>query len=107
MAALISIPTRWLALRFALATVWAWLLSFGGVWALLEWPARFPAYRGACIVGGVTALAMGAFVFAALVADRAFPAASRWASWAVQVAAGGVFTVGLAGLALVLSGVFA
>lgn len=92
-------------LRIMLATAWSGLLCLGGLWILLEWPNRFPSYRTVCIVGGITGLAMGQFVFAALVADRLLPKTNLWVSWGVEGVAALVYAVGLVWLAMWLSGV--
>ncbi|MBL0870914.1 MAG: hypothetical protein IBJ18_10100 [Phycisphaerales bacterium] len=96
---------RMLVLRVVLATLWAGLLCVAGLWVMVDWTDRFPAYRWACLIGGGTALAMGQFVFAALVADRLFPRVNPWVSWSIQGVSGLVYVAGLAVLGLLLTGV--
>lgn len=96
---------RMLVLRVVLATLWAGLLCVAGLWVMVDWTDRFPAYRWACLIGGGTALAMGQFVFAALVADRLFPRVNPWVSWSIQGVSGLVYVVGLVVLGLLLTGV--
>ncbi|MBC7834076.1 MAG: hypothetical protein H7Y88_03125 [Phycisphaerales bacterium] len=70
-------PARWLwrHVFHVLALTWAWLMIVVGLLAILEWPARVPAWDRALYVIGAMLLAMGQFVLA-LVAARLFPAAS-------------------------------
>ncbi len=96
---------RMLVLRVVLATLWAGLLCVAGLWVMVDWIDRFTAYRWACLIGGGTALAMGQFVFAALVADRLFPRVNPWVSWSIQGVSGLVYVVGLVVLGLLLTGV--
>jgi len=96
---------RMLVLRVVLATLWAGLLCVAGLWVMVDWTDRFPAYRWACLIGGGTALAMGQFVFAALVADRLFPRVNPWVSWSIQGVSGLVYVAGLVVLGLLLTGV--
>ncbi len=85
--------------RVVLASAWALVMGVGGVWAAVEWPGRLdPSYKTFCIVGGLTSLAIGEFVFVALVADRLFPRASPWLSWSVEALAALAFLAGFATL---------
>lgn len=93
-----------LACRVALGSLWAGLLVLVGLWLLTEWAARLESARGVCVLAGVTAVAMGQFVFAALVADRLFPGASIWARGAVQGLSGAVYVAGGLLLVMVLIG---
>lgn len=95
-----------LLLRILLASLWAAMLTLGGLWVMLEWPIRFPAYRPACLVGGFTAIIAGQFVFCALVADRLYPRANPWVSWSIQGLTGFGFIFGIVSLSLLLLGVF-
>lgn len=72
--------------------------------AAADWPGRFPAFGGACLVAGLTLVAMAEFVFASLVADRLFPSASRGLSGFVQMVTGAVFVCGAAVMAIMLAG---
>ncbi|MBX9736585.1 MAG: hypothetical protein K2X32_06630 [Phycisphaerales bacterium] len=85
----------YLITRIVLATSWALLLGIGGVWVALEWPSRMPGNPKIWTVGGVTSVALGQFVFAALVADRLFPRANPWVSWTGQLLSILAFGVGL------------
>lgn len=57
------------------ASAWAAALLLMGLTLLLQWPARYPEQAPLCRITGLTLLAMGELVLAALVADRVFPRA--------------------------------
>ncbi len=94
----------YLITRIVLATSWALLLGVGGVWVALEWPSRVPGNPKIWTVGGVTSVALGQFVFAALVADRLFPRANPWVSWTLQALSALAFGIGLLMLGLLVRG---
>lgn len=71
-------------LRVGLASLWAGLLVFSGLWAIGDWSWRFHEFRTGCLLVGGMLIAMGLFVFAALVADRLFPEADRRVTGAVE-----------------------
>ncbi|MBL8763037.1 MAG: hypothetical protein JNM07_02060 [Phycisphaerae bacterium] len=88
----------WTWAVMALASAWALLAVTGGIWVVVEWPGRWPVFRTASLLGGVTFLAMGQFLFSALVADRLFPGASQRLTGSFQVAAALVFFAGVLAL---------
>jgi hypothetical protein len=90
--------------RVVLATAWAGLLVLAGLELCFTWAQRFPSARGLCVLGGVTVLAMGQFVFASLVADRLFPKARLWVAGAVQFLVGVMYVGGVLLLVLMLTG---
>ncbi|MGH7132390.1 MAG: hypothetical protein ACREJO_10645 [Phycisphaerales bacterium] len=92
-----------LIVRIGLATLWAGLLVFSGLWAIGEWSWRFHEIRGACLLFGATLIAMGLFVFTALVADRLFPGADRRITGAVE---GLCALASFAGVGLILLRIF-
>lgn len=73
-----------LSLVSLLGTAWAVTLAVVGLRLVLDGPPREPlAMPGhAALAAGLTALAMGQFVFMVLVADRLFPDVGRRAWWA-------------------------
>lgn len=89
-----------LAMRVALATAWAGLLVLAGLWALTVGRARYAALEPAWLLGGLTVIAMGQFVFSALVADRLFPHADPRVVLAFQALTGLAFVLGFALLLL-------
>lgn len=93
-----------LAVRIILATGWAGLLSLGGLWALTTGSSRFPGWPMAWEVGGVTAVAMGQFVFCALVADRICPHADWRLAGTLLGVTGLAYVGGLLTLAAMLMG---
>ena len=95
-----------LTVRVALASIWAGLLVLAGLWAVSEGLDRFPMLARVWRVGGVTVIAMGQFLFSALVADRLFPHASRRLAGAVQAATGAALVLGLVALAALTAGVW-
>lgn len=94
-----------LVLRVAFASAWAAVLCGAGLWAIINGPGRVPGLRTAWVVGGLTALAMGQFVFSAVVADRLFPHVQPRVQVAFQMATGGGFVLGLLAMGLMLLGV--
>lgn len=94
-----------LALRVLVASAWAGLLVLAGVWCWADLSGRLPTAAGLCRVMGLTLIAMGQFVFAAVVADRLCPGASAWVRTPTQVIAGTTYLVGLVLLLLMLAGV--
>lgn len=83
-------PSRalWRATTTACAAAWAWVMVALGLVSLTEWSGAFPLTRGLFGIGGVMLIAAGEFVFAALVADRVFPRASRRLTGGFELAAG-------------------
>lgn len=99
---------RWslrLVLRVLVASAWAGLLVLAGVWCWSNLSGRLPTAAGLCRVMGLTLVAMGQFVFAAVVADRLCPGASGWLRTPTQVIAGATYLLGLVLLLLMLAGV--
>jgi hypothetical protein len=94
-----------LVLRVLVASAWAGLLVLAGVWCWSDLSGRLPTAAGLCRVMGLTLIAMGQFVFAAVVADRLCPGASAWVRTPTQVIAGATYLVGLVLLLLMLAGV--
>ncbi len=93
-----------LVLRVGLAGAWAGLLVLAGLWALNHGAARFPALGRLWLVGGLTCLFMGQFVFCAAVADRLFPHVHPRLQAAVEVGTGAGFVSGLVVLVALLLG---
>lgn len=84
------------------ATVWAALLVIVGFWLVFSVGPRWPMFSVPATLGGWTAVAMGAFVFMFLVADRVFPRAGRSVGWVFEVCAVVLFTIGLVATAATL-----
>ncbi len=84
-----------LVLRLVFATLWAGALVLMGLTLLLDWAGRYPSSGVLCRVLGVTLIAMGELVFAALVADRVFPRAAVGVRLGVQGLAALTFVGGL------------
>lgn len=84
-----------LVLRVLLATGWAGLLVLAGLWSIAVGTERLPALGQGWWVLGLTAVSMGQFVFAVLVADRLFPHASVRLTMAVEGTAAAAFLSGL------------
>lgn len=93
-----------LVVRVVLASGWAALLFLGGLWAVTTGSGRFPGWPLAWEVGGVTAIAMGQFVFCALVADRICPHADWRLSGTLLAVTGLAYVGGLVTLASMLIG---
>ena len=91
-------------LRVALAGAWAGLLVLAGLWALNHGEGRFPSLGRLWLVGGLTCLFMGQFVFCAAVADRLFPHVHPRLQAAVEVGTGAGFVSGLVVLIALLLG---
>lgn len=89
-----------LLVRVSLAWGWAGLLALAGLWALSHGPLRFPLLGRFWLVGGITCLLMGQFVFAAAAADRLFPHVHPRVQAGVELTVGAGF---LAGLCLMLA----
>lgn len=99
-----GVATLKLAVRVTLATGWAALLALSGLWAMTTGVERFPGSSWAWTVGGVTVLAMGQFVFCAVVADRLCPQADWRVSGTVLGVCGLVYVGGLVMLLGMLMG---
>lgn len=84
-----------LVLRVAFATAWAGLLVLVGLWLALAWVDRFPQSAILWCAAGVTLVAMGEFVFAALVAERLFPGAPAAVRLGIEGASALTFVLGL------------
>ncbi len=93
-----------LVLRVAVAGAWAGLLVLVGLWLVLDWAVRAPGFAIPCRLGGVTLIAMGQFVFAALVADRLFPGVWPGVRLAVEGASALTFLIGIATLGVLAWG---
>ncbi|MBL8760661.1 MAG: hypothetical protein JNL50_05095 [Phycisphaerae bacterium] len=92
------------ALRAAAATAWAGTLLLTGLWIAMNGPTRWPVPRELCLVGGLSLLAGGQFLFLVLVADRVFPRASSRVVWAVEVVLFAAFVLGLGATLYLLGG---
>ena len=93
-----------LAARVVLASAWAALLALAGLWSIGIGAQRLPALGRGWHVFGLTALCMGQFVFAALVADRLFPHASVRLAMAFEATAAVGFIAGLVVMAVWIIG---
>ncbi len=96
-----------LSLLALAATPWAALLVMAGLWLLMvasDHAALGPWPR---VVGGVTAVAAGLLVFMCLVADRAFPRASRAVVASVEMASSAIVFLGVAWLSVMLANLLA
>jgi len=91
-----------LAALTAVATFWAAGLVVAGLWLVFSLGPRWPMFSSAATMGGLTAIAMGLFVFMFLVADRLFPAAGRLVGWMIEVVVVAAFCVGLVATAWAL-----
>jgi hypothetical protein len=96
-----------LALRLGLATTWAALLVLAGLWAMTVGSDRLPTLGSGWLLLGITAVAMGQFVFAALVADRLFPHASVRLTLAFEASAAAAYVAGLIVMVIWVAGVLA
>jgi hypothetical protein len=95
----------WLPVRVLLATLWAGLLVLAGLELIFNLGERLPGAGRIGLVAGITSVAMGQFVFAALVADRLAPRAWEPVRFSVQALSGAVYVVGLCLLVMMLFGV--
>lgn len=86
------------------ATLWAGVLSVGGLWLALDGPDKWPlvAPVGPAVAGAVL-LAAGQFLFMYLVADRWFPRAGRRVTWPLELAATLVLIGGLLWIVLTIA----
>ena len=84
------------------ATLWAGSLVIVGLWLVYSVGPRWPMFSVSATLGGWTAVAMGAFVFMFLVADRVFPKAGRSIGWLFEVCFVLLFTMGFVATALTL-----
>lgn len=84
-----------LVLRVAFATAWAGLLVLVGLWLAIAWPGRLPESSILWVLAGVTLVAMGEFVFAALVAERLFPGAPAAVRLGIEGTSALTFVLGL------------
>ena len=83
-----------LAVRTAVVTAWAGLLTLAGMRLLLA-PGEVPAFLGGLARPlGLAAVGGGQFVFMTLVADRFFPGAARKAVVPLEMGAFGMFVAG-------------
>ena len=88
-------------LMMLLSVGWAWgvLLVVGGAWP--------PASRPAVVVGGVTSVLAGQFVFLVMVADRLFPGVRRDVKMITELALAALLVAGAAATVTILLGVVA
>jgi len=92
-----------LLLLSVVATLWAGLLSIGGMWLMLDGPARWPLVAPVGPrVGGAVLFCAGQFLFMYLVADRWFPRAGRSVTWPLELAATLVLIGGLLWIVLTI-----
>ncbi|MEO1007838.1 MAG: hypothetical protein AAFX79_04685 [Planctomycetota bacterium] len=75
-----------LGVLVGVASVWSASLVVAGLWLAFSARQTWPMFSSAALLGGVTAIAMGVFVFMFLVADRLFPKAGRHVGWIIEVA---------------------
>lgn|GEM_PF-1350207 len=92
------------------AALWAGVLSFAGLVALVE-PAVLPGplrdVPGIVrVLIGLLGVASGQLVFSCLVADRLFPRASRAVVWGTEIAVCVVLFASFALLAMLLAGIY-
>lgn len=85
---------------------WAWgmLLVVGGAW-LATRAAEFPAVRPAVVIGGITSVLAGQFVFLVMVADRLFPGVRRELKVATEMTLAALLVMGVAATITILAGV--
>ncbi len=86
-----------LAVRSAAFSLWAALLTITGLWVVFTAPDEWPILRPLCLLGGLSLVGAGQFLFMMLVADRLFPRASRPVVRALE---SGSFLLFLGGLVL-------
>ena len=77
------------------ATLWAGSLVVLGLWLVFSLAPMWSMFALPAVLSGLTAVVMGQFVFAYLVADRLFPGAARIIGWRLEI--GSVLLI-LAGL---------
>jgi hypothetical protein len=84
-----------LSALMVIATIWAACMVVPGVWLLLEGPSLWPRFVVPCVLGGVSAMSAGTFVFLVLVIGRMFPDMSKRAEmWAIEMLVFLIFVVG-------------
>src|SRR5690606_19292153 len=66
-------------------TVWAGGLVVLGLWLVFSLAPRWSMFGVPAKLGGLTAVVIGQFVFAQLVADRLFPGAARIIGWRLEI----------------------
>lgn len=91
------------ALGGVMATAWAGVMTVLGLGAMLSAPGRWPLFEPHLLLVGVMLLAGGQYVFMVLVADPAFPAASRRMTLSMELTCLGVFLTGLIGVLWLLA----
>ncbi len=96
-----------LVVRVALGWGWAGLLALAGLWALDHGAERFPMLGRFWLVGGITCLLMGQFVFAAAASDRLFPHVHPRVQAGVELGVGAGFLAGLGVLVAMVLGAMA
>jgi hypothetical protein len=67
------------------ATIWAGCLVVLGLWLVFSVAPRWSMFGALAMLGGLTAVVMGQFVFSLLVADRLFPGAARIIGWRLEI----------------------
>ncbi len=78
-----------------IATIWAACMAVPGLWLVLEGPHQWPRFSLPCVLGGVSAISAGTFVFLVLVIGRMFPDMSKRAEmWAIEMLVFMVFVIG-------------
>ncbi len=87
-----------------LGTLWAAVLVVGGAMVATVGPSRWPGLSLAAVLGGLTAIAAGQFVFLAIVGERMFPGSRRTVLGWGELLFGGAFVAGAMGtLAAILA----
>lgn len=96
-------------LMMLLSVGWAWgvLLVVGGAWLATRSAEFPPASRPAVVVGGVTSVLAGQFVFLVMVADRLFPGVRRDVKMITELALAALLVAGAAATVTILLGVVA
>jgi hypothetical protein len=67
------------------ATLWAGSLVVLGLWLVFSVAPMWSMFAVPAVLGGLTAVVMGQFVFASLIADRLFPGAARIIGWRLEI----------------------
>lgn len=67
------------------ATAGAGSLVVLGLWLVFSAAPMWSMFALPAVFGGLTAVVMGQFVFASLVADRLFPGAARIIGWRLEI----------------------
>jgi len=65
-------------------TAWAGGSVVLGLWLVFSAAPMWSMFAMPAVLGGLTAVVMGQFVFASLVADRLFPGAARIIGWPLE-----------------------